>query len=595
MNPFFAYLIKSSISAAILYVLFRLFMRKHNQHAVNRFLLLGIIIFSLIIPSLNIRIFQDAEPITQIQVFREFFTPDFSQNTFQVEPTLSESTPSEVRSVNYIHLIYLLGVLALVIQFVVGIIRVMQILRKAQLHQFQDVIVAIVKEMIQPFSFFNRVVISEIDFTENKDIVVTHEHAHIKLGHVLDLVVCELFTVMHFFNPFVWMLRRDLKLIHEYQADQAVLEKGIDAQKYQLLVLEKAVGKSRFTMASQFTQKPFLKRLQMMKKTKTEKWALVKLILFVPILALLLQAFARPELITTVNELIPVTSPQDSTDIWLSQWTMDNLQNMNRGLEVEQVVLLPPPPPKGAKVSSMKPKQSTSHKKYPPIKAKNVLAIMIKAKNKLLIEGRVPESRAELLMTTRKFLENKSPFGKPENKPEAIEKEFPLIGKAMVNKGVIVISRDLGTDKSFVDSVLKDIGKIYLDMWNSSAVTRFDKKYFELSESQKKVIKQIIPIRLSIEQLHAIKVPPPPVPCKIKLLADGGIQLNKQTIQLADLSTKLAALMNHSKRMEKKYKRKYFIVGQVEADKGVTKDRVLKIKEILEKAGIIDTRIIATD
>ncbi len=62
---------------------------------------------------------------------------------------------------------------------------------------------------------------------------MAHELAHIKQLHAIDLAVCEVFTLLHFFNPLVWLLRRDLKLIHEYQADQAVLNKGIDAQKYQ--------------------------------------------------------------------------------------------------------------------------------------------------------------------------------------------------------------------------------------------------------------------------------------------------------------------------------------------------------------------------
>lgn len=116
------------------------------------------------------------------------------------------------------------------------------------------------KDFVQPFTFLNKVVLSEKDFRENKDIVVAHEYAHIRHNHAVDLLFCELFTALHFFNPFMWLLRRDLKLVHEYQADEAVLKTGIDAQKYQLLVLEKAVGERRFAMAQHFTQKPILKR-----------------------------------------------------------------------------------------------------------------------------------------------------------------------------------------------------------------------------------------------------------------------------------------------------------------------------------------------
>lgn len=90
------------------------------------------------------------------------------------------------------------------------------------------------------------------------------------------------------------MLRRDLKLIHEYQADEAVLNKGIDAKTYQLLVLKKAVGERRFALANHFTQKPILKRINMMHMKESKKTGALKMLLFVPVIALLLMAFSNP-------------------------------------------------------------------------------------------------------------------------------------------------------------------------------------------------------------------------------------------------------------------------------------------------------------
>ena len=109
------------------------------------------------------------------------------------------------------------------------------------------------------------------------------------------------------------------------QADEAVLNKGIDAQKYQLLVLEKAVGERRFAMANHFTQKPILKRLKMMKKTNSRRWGRVKIFLFVPLLIVLLQAFARPELITKSEDFIPVRYKENTAEQWLSKWTIGNI------------------------------------------------------------------------------------------------------------------------------------------------------------------------------------------------------------------------------------------------------------------------------
>ncbi|NOR74094.1 MAG: hypothetical protein GQ525_02930, partial [Draconibacterium sp.] len=257
MNPFFAYLIKSSISLALLYILFRLLTRNDKSHSINRFLLMGILFVSAIIPFLNIQFFYEELPIKQVEVFREFVSaPVFIADVPSTE--IKSVQESKSMSVNPFMVFYLLVIIVLLSRLLVSVFRVLQIIQRADKQRFHKISLAVVKDFIQPFSFLNKIVISKKDYTENKDIVVTHEHAHIKQLHAIDLVVCELFTVLHFFNPFMWFLRHDLKLIHEYQADQAVLNKGIDAKKYQLLVLQKSVGERRFAMANHFRQKPIL-------------------------------------------------------------------------------------------------------------------------------------------------------------------------------------------------------------------------------------------------------------------------------------------------------------------------------------------------
>ncbi len=294
MNPFFVYLIKSSVSLALLYSLFRLVMRNDKLHTLNRFLLLGILLFSAVIPFLNFQFFAEEAPLQKVEKLREFVsTPIFMPGAEPANNLPVEET-SHI-SVNFYLVFYIGIILILLTRLLLAITRVLQIIRHAQKERTRNIILAVVREFIHPFAFLNKIVLSENDFNKNKDMVVAHEYAHIKHWHAVDLVVCELFTLLHFFNPFVWLLRRDLKLIHEYQADQAVLKKGIDAQKYQLLVLEKAVGERRFAMASNFVQKPILKRIKMMKKKKVNRWKGVRLIVFIPLVALLLQAFDRPE------------------------------------------------------------------------------------------------------------------------------------------------------------------------------------------------------------------------------------------------------------------------------------------------------------
>jgi beta-lactamase regulating signal transducer with metallopeptidase domain len=276
---------------------FKLAVSREKMHSVNRFVLLGILVTSAILPFANIPVFPENNIIPQVEVFSQIMEVPVLNNSL---PAISEEIQTvqqtKTASINPVLLIYLFVILLLVFRLIVSVVRVLQIIQKAEKQPFQSYILAVVKDFIHPFSFLRNIVISEKDYTENKEMVITHEYAHIKHFHAIDLVICELFTAIHWFNPFMWLLRRDLRLIHEYQADQAVLNKGIDATKYQLLVIEKAVGERRFAMANHFKQKPILKRIKMMKKENKKQWSWVKIILFIPALILLLQAFSRPEI-----------------------------------------------------------------------------------------------------------------------------------------------------------------------------------------------------------------------------------------------------------------------------------------------------------
>lgn len=309
MNPFFVYLIKSTISLALFYIVFKLAVSRDKMHSVNRFVLLGILATSAILPLAEIPVLQENQVIPQVEVFRQIVeAPVFNNPQPTVSDEIQTVQPTNTLSVNPVLLIYLFAIILLFVRLVISLVRVAQLIHKAEKQSFQNYRLAVVKDFIQPFSFLRNIVISEKDYTENKEMVITHEYAHIRHFHAVDLVICELFTALHWFNPFMWLLRRDLKLIHEYQADQAVLNKGIDATKYQLLVIEKAVGERRFAMANHFTQKPILKRIKMMKKKNQNRWTGMKLILFVPVALILLQAFAQPKITSEKSEVFNTNS-----------------------------------------------------------------------------------------------------------------------------------------------------------------------------------------------------------------------------------------------------------------------------------------------
>ena len=131
------------------------------------------------------------------------------------------------------------------------------------------------------FSFMNHVFIGSNDYGKHPEVLL-HECMHVRACHSADMVVMSLVCALQWFNPIVWVMRSEIRMMHEYEADEAVLKQGIDAVQYQLLLVRKAVGDHRFLLASSFNHSKLKNRIAMMKKIKTTKWAALAYIACLP-------------------------------------------------------------------------------------------------------------------------------------------------------------------------------------------------------------------------------------------------------------------------------------------------------------------------
>jgi hypothetical protein len=146
---------------------------------------------------------------------------------------------------------------------------------------------------IPAFSFRRRILISRHDYDTNAEAILTHELSHIRHGHFYDLMLMEMVKIIYWFNPLIYRMGRDLKDIHEFQADEHTLNSGVDSTKYQLLIIQKCVGHQSFALANSFNHCQIKKRITMMNKSKTSKAWCWKVATFLPLLALLLMAFGK--------------------------------------------------------------------------------------------------------------------------------------------------------------------------------------------------------------------------------------------------------------------------------------------------------------
>ena len=130
---------------------------------------------------------------------------------------------------------------------------------------------------------------SRADF-ESSPAILTHERMHVSRRHSLDIAFFSAVTVLHWFNPLVWITFSELKLLHEYEADEGVINNGIDATQYQLLLVKKAVGEHRFSLANGFRHSKLKNRIAMMIKPHTSGWMRLAYGAVLPILAVLMFA-----------------------------------------------------------------------------------------------------------------------------------------------------------------------------------------------------------------------------------------------------------------------------------------------------------------
>lgn len=220
------------------------------------------------------------------------------------------SAASEALSLTVIALgiVYLVGLVLAWCHFVLSLAGLFHTLYKGRRvydNQLPDNVKLIVSDKAKmPFSWFNRIVISERDYLENSHTILCHEMQHVRLMHSLDILMCESVCRMQWFNPFVWLLRRDLRDVHEYQADHAVIDAGINKEEYSNLLVDKTAEKLSMPFANCFAKSSVRQRITMLFSKESKKVAKLKVLLVMPLTAFVLISFARPDTLKRVDQVI---------------------------------------------------------------------------------------------------------------------------------------------------------------------------------------------------------------------------------------------------------------------------------------------------
>lgn len=296
MENFLIYLLKASTGIMLFYLFYYLVLRKETFYVSNRLYLIAGLVLAVLLPAFPVSYTTPMSLINNSDLFTINENPigDFSvSNTGEIESLSFWKSPALILSS-----IYLLGAGLFLLRLVLQTAFVTIQLRQGKRMLIDEVIVIDIKRKIMPFSFFNAVVININEYsTEDLSNVIAHEKVHIQERHWVDLLIIELLTVVFWINPIVWLYEKSIKQNHEYLADQGVLLAGYHPGQYRALLINQLMGVKILGLTNNLNSSLNKKRMEMMKKDKSPRFKKVKLLIALPVVAVLIFAFAKPELV----------------------------------------------------------------------------------------------------------------------------------------------------------------------------------------------------------------------------------------------------------------------------------------------------------
>lgn len=289
MTDFLFYTIKVGAVFSVLYIVYHIVFSRMTLHTANRIFLLAMMPLSLIVPQLNIAIFSTAaipEPALLVMFDDAVYAgTDILEKDAIITSTLSIAT--------VLGIIYVVGMLFQLIRALLNMVRLVRI--KGRSDTVYDGEFTIVKANVPlSFSCFNWIFVAPNEFGRDVNTIIEHEKLHAKAKHTFDLVLTELFIAAFWFNPFVYLFRRDLKAIHEFQIDSKLLQGDVKTSDYLQLMLKSLVAGQRLVgLYNYFNGLTVKKRVNMITKNKNSKLQLLRYLVIVPIIMLMTMSFTE--------------------------------------------------------------------------------------------------------------------------------------------------------------------------------------------------------------------------------------------------------------------------------------------------------------
>ena len=310
MSTFLVYIIKSAVCLAVFYLFYKLLMSRETFHRFNRFALLGLLVLAAVLPLARISLEQPAADTVYPTVVLE----EVLASAAVAAPETDEAPGLLEQGIAAALLVYVAGILFFAIRNVWVFRKIRGITRRGKKEKLTNylpecttkAVLSVTEEELAPFSWMNHIVISRRDLQENGTEILRHELAHVRNRHSIDLLIADCCILLQWFNPAAWLLKAELQNTHEFEADETVIREGVDIRQYQMLLIKKAVGSRLYSIANSFNHSKLKKRITMMLKKRSNPWARAKYFYVLPVAAVAVAAFARPEISAVSDEISSV-------------------------------------------------------------------------------------------------------------------------------------------------------------------------------------------------------------------------------------------------------------------------------------------------
>lgn len=355
MTPELAYFLKINVAIALFYAFYRLFFHKDTFFHWRRTALLCFFGISLLYPLLNIQEWiKEQEPmVAMADLYATIILPE------QIIEAPQETTANWQELIPQIlGFIYWTGVLLLTLRFLIQLGSIIRLHFLCPKSTIQGSRVHILKKGTGPLSFFHWIFIHPESHTESEiSEIITHEETHARQYHSADVLVSEIMCTFCWFNPFVWLMKREVRGNLEYMADHRVLETGHDSKSYQYHLLGLAHHKAAANLSNSFNVLPLKNRIKMMNKRRTKEIGRTKYLMFLPLAALLMiisnievvarttKEFAKEMMAAPEEQGVSQTELANGPELPDGMTGVATLQDKKGTQKTKEVAPSPPPAP----------------------------------------------------------------------------------------------------------------------------------------------------------------------------------------------------------------------------------------------------------